>query len=167
MTDAAVRLDGLCKSFGGIVVAQDIHLSLEGGSVVGLIGPNGAGKTSLFNLISGAVGADAGAIYLNGRLVNHLPMHARARLGLSRTWQHIRLFPSLTVLDNLVVAPRLYAGESIVKCLFGAARLGRERGALVERAMAQLAKVRMSTITKKRGISNREPAAVARGGELR
>jgi len=96
MTHAAVRLDGLCKSFGGIVVAQDIHLDLEGGSVVGLIGPNGAGKTSLFNLISGAVGADSGAIYLNGRLVNHLPMHARARLGLSRTWQHIRLFPSLT-----------------------------------------------------------------------
>ena len=144
MTHSAVTLDGLCKRFGGIVVAQDIHLTLEAGSVVGLIGTNGAGMTSLFNLISGAVAADSGGIYLNGRRVNHLPMHARARLGLSRTWQHIRLFPSLTVLDNLVVAPRLYAGESIVKCLFGAGALGRGRAALVERAMAQLAKVRMT-----------------------
>ncbi|MBI4185054.1 MAG: ATP-binding cassette domain-containing protein [Proteobacteria bacterium] len=144
MTQPVVRLDGLCKSFGGIVVAQDIHLALEAGRIVGLIGPNGAGKTSLFNLISGAVGADAGAIYLNGRLVNRLPMHARARLGLSRTWQNIRLFPSLTVLDNLIVAPRLYAGESIVKCLFAAGALGRQRATLAERAMAQLAKVRMT-----------------------
>ena len=157
MTEPVVRLDGLSKSFGGIVVAQDIHFAVEAGSIVGLIGPNGAGKTSLFNLISGAVGADAGAIYLNGQLVNRLPMHARARLGLSRTWQNIRLFPSLTVLDNLIVAPRLCAGESILKCLFAAGALRRERAALTERAMAQLAKVRMTD------AANRYPAEFSYG----
>lgn len=138
-----LQLAGLHKRFGGIVVADDVNLSFAPGEIVGLIGPNGAGKTSMFNLVSGAVRSDRGSIYLNGKLVNRVSMHGRARLGLSRTWQNIRLFPSLTVLDNLLVAPRLYAGESIVKALFAPGLLARERERLTERAYLNLEKVRM------------------------
>ena len=78
-----------------------------------MIGPNGAGKTSLFNLISGVFPADAGSIALDGRPLDGLALHQRARLGLSRTWQHVRLFPSLSVIDNLIIAAREYPGERL------------------------------------------------------
>lgn len=138
---AVIAISQLCKRFGGIVVADRIDLQLEAGRIVGLIGPNGAGKTSLFNLIAGAVPADSGSITLNGTAIDSLSMHARARLGLARTWQHNRLFPSLTVLENLMIAPRDYAGESLLSALSG--RGARGDAATRERAMAQLEKVRM------------------------
>ncbi len=135
-----IRTESLCKRFGGIVVADQIDLSLTAGQIVGLIGPNGAGKTSLFNLIAGAIPADSGTVLLNGTAIDALPMHARARLGLSRTWQHNRLFSSLTVLDNLLIAPRRYRGES----LLDAFRRDDARAVARDRAMAQLEKVRMT-----------------------
>jgi len=127
-----IRTQALCKRFGGVVVADSIDLTLNGGRIVGLIGPNGAGKTSLFNLISGAIPADSGSVMLNGAPISKLPMHARARLGISRSWQHNRLFPSLTVLDNLLLAERRHPHRT------------REMAATRERAMAQLEKVRMA-----------------------
>jgi branched-chain amino acid transport system ATP-binding protein len=136
-----IRTEALCKRFGGIVVADRVDLSLRAGQIVGLIGPNGAGKTSLFNLIAGAVPADSGAVLLNGAAIDALPMHARARLGLSRTWQHNRLFSSLSVLDNLLMAPRHYHGESLLDAFRpDAAHARAERR---DRAMAQLEKVHM------------------------
>lgn len=123
-----LRTQGLCKRFGGVVVADSVDLALPSGRIIGLIGPNGAGKTSLFNLISGAIAADSGTVLLNGASIGNLPMHARARLGISRSWQHNRLFPSLSVLDNLLLA----------------GRVPRDTPATRERAMAQLDKVRMT-----------------------
>lgn len=125
-----LRTQALCKRFGGVVVANRIDLTLNGGQIVGLIGPNGAGKTSLFNLISGSIPADSGSVMLNGAAIGKLPMHSRARLGISRSWQHNRLFPSLTVLDNLLLAERRRGGPDVA--------------ATRERAMAQLEKVRMT-----------------------
>jgi ABC-type branched-subunit amino acid transport system ATPase component len=125
-----------------VVVADSIDLTLHSGEIVGLIGPNGAGKTSLFNLISGAVPADSGEVALNGAAIGRLPMHARARLGISRSWQHNRLFPSLTVLDNLLLAERRHHRGPWL----GAYSRGYVRAAAQtrERAMAQLEKVRMT-----------------------
>src|SRR5579863_2185885 len=124
--DTVLVIKGLRKKFGGIVVANDVDLEIKKGEVVGLIGPNGAGKTSLFNIASGAVRQDAGEILLNGQAVERMPMHMRARLGLTRTWQNIRLFPTLSVLDNLIIAPRHYPGESILRVAFGGSALRRE-----------------------------------------
>ena len=118
-----LEVRGLNKSFGGIVVARDVDLTLHSGRVVGLIGPNGAGKTSLFNLISGVVKPDAGTVLLDGAPLDRLKFHQRIQRGLSRTWQHVRLFPSLPVLDNLLVATHDYPGERLLNVLFGRGRL--------------------------------------------
>ena len=110
---AVLEIRQLCKSFGGIVVADHIDLDLKAGSVLGLIGPNGAGKTSLFNLICGVVPPDSGSIKLDNLSMEGLPIHARARRGLARTWQTLRLFPSLSVIDNLMLGPRAYSADSL------------------------------------------------------
>jgi ABC-type branched-subunit amino acid transport system ATPase component len=108
---SAIRIVGVQKHFGGIVVAEDIHLEISAGEILGLIGPNGAGKTTLFNLISGIHAPDAGEIYLRERPLSRVSVFKRARLGIARTWQHIRLFPTLSVLDNLLLGPREYPGR--------------------------------------------------------
>jgi len=118
-----LEVRGLNKSFGGIVVAHNIDLTLQSGRVVGLIGPNGAGKTSLFNLITGVVKPESGAVLLDGAPLGRLKFHRRIHRGLSRTWQNVRLFPSLPVLDNLLIATHEYPGERLVNILLGRRRL--------------------------------------------
>jgi ABC-type branched-subunit amino acid transport system ATPase component len=142
-----VRIRGLSKRFGGVVVANAIDLDLIGGVIVGLIGPNGAGKTSLFNLIGGAVPADSGSIALDGGAIDNLPMHARARLGIARSWQHNRLFPSLTVLENVMLAERSADSSSLLR-RFAPTRAER-RAQARERAMAQLDRVHMAPAASK------------------
>jgi branched-chain amino acid transport system ATP-binding protein len=108
---SAIRVVGVRKHFGGIVVAEDINLEMKPGEILGLIGPNGAGKTTLFNLICGIHAPDGGEIYLRDRPLARLPVYRRARLGIARTWQHVRLFPTLSVFDNLLTGPREYPGK--------------------------------------------------------
>ena len=103
-TATVLALDGMSKSFGGVHAVADVDLSVPAGSVIGLIGPNGSGKTTLFNLIDGTVTADGGRMSLAGVDIHKRDRVARAHLGLARTYQLPRLFPSLTVLEN-VVAP--------------------------------------------------------------
>jgi ABC-type branched-subunit amino acid transport system ATPase component len=105
-----LRIVDVRKSFGGIVVADDIRLEIAAGEILGLIGPNGAGKTTLFNLITGIHSPDAGEMWLRERPLARLPVYKRARLGIARTWQHTRLFATLPVLDNLLMGPRDYPG---------------------------------------------------------
>jgi len=136
-----IRLVGVHKRFGGNVVAQDINLSIGQGDILGLIGPNGAGKTSLFNLISGVVSLDAGSIFLAGRRIDSMPLYRRARAGISRTWQHMRLFPTMTAMENLTVAPRVYGGENLLKVLLSPGAMRREQSALREQARAVLRRV--------------------------
>ncbi len=108
---SAIRVERVHKHFGGIVVAEEISLEIGAGEILGLIGPNGAGKTTLFNLICGIHAPDRGEIFLRDRPLSRLPVYKRARLGIARTWQHVRLFPTLSVLENLLMGPRDYPGK--------------------------------------------------------
>jgi branched-chain amino acid transport system ATP-binding protein len=100
----ALNLSGLCKAFGGLRAVEGVDLTVAPGERRAIIGPNGAGKTTLFNLISGDLPASAGRITLFGQDMTMLPPNRRAALGVARTYQITNLFPSLTVLDNLVLA---------------------------------------------------------------
>jgi branched-chain amino acid transport system permease protein len=94
---------GLTVSFGGVRACRGIDITLRPGQVVGLVGPNGAGKTTLFNLLSGHLVPDRGAVYFEGRDVTKEPEHARARAGLGRSFQEGRLFTGMTALENVFV----------------------------------------------------------------
>jgi ABC-type branched-subunit amino acid transport system ATPase component len=113
-----IRLKNVNKSFSGVAVARNINLKLSPGEILGLIGPNGAGKTSLFNLLTGIVPIDSGEIYFEGERIDQTSVFQRPRMGMSRTWQNIRLFPTLTVMDNLLLGAREYQGESIWRTFF-------------------------------------------------
>lgn len=138
-----LRVEGLHKRFGGIVVSDNVNLSIASGEILGLIGPNGAGKTSLFNLISGVLRPDAGSIVLRGQKIDGQPLYKRARMGIARTWQNMLLFRSMTVLDNLLVGPRDYAGESIMRLAFGRAGVRTAEAAMHERAMGILGRMEL------------------------
>ena len=143
-----VSLEGVYKQFGGIVVADDITLDIRRGEILGLIGPNGAGKTSLFNLISGVYPTDAGSIHINGKSLDGLSLHQRARHGVTRTWQNIRLFGSLSVIDNLLVAPRAYPGESLAWLALHPRRALANDKELRQRALAVLARVKLDALAE-------------------
>jgi ABC-type branched-subunit amino acid transport system ATPase component len=99
---ALFRAVGLHKSFGGVRAVRDISFAVAAGSVFAIIGPNGAGKSTLLNLMSGLYQPDAGAVIFDGVDLIGFPAYRRVRLGLARTFQKIRLFKQLSVLDNVV-----------------------------------------------------------------
>jgi branched-chain amino acid transport system ATP-binding protein len=100
----ALEARALAKSFGGLRVCADVSFAVEAGERRLVIGPNGAGKTTLFNLITGALRPDRGAVHLFGRDITKLPAKRRAHLGLARTYQIITLFPRDTLLHNVTLA---------------------------------------------------------------
>ncbi|MDI4233958.1 ABC transporter ATP-binding protein [Bradyrhizobium sp. Arg237L] len=104
MSAPLLQLTEVTKSFGGIHALSAVTSGVPEGKIVGIIGPNGAGKTTLFNVITGAYRADSGTVRLNGTALNGLPPHQIAREGIARTFQNIRLFPSMTVWEHLLVA---------------------------------------------------------------
>jgi ABC-type branched-subunit amino acid transport system ATPase component/ABC-type branched-subunit amino acid transport system permease subunit len=108
---AVLEVRGLNKRFGSLIVAQDIHLDVHPYRLHSLIGPNGAGKTTFFNMLTGILQADAGSIRLSGQELSHLPVHRRIRLGLSRSFQILSVFPNLTTFENVRVAVQAQSAE--------------------------------------------------------
>jgi ABC-type branched-subunit amino acid transport system ATPase component len=102
-----LQVEGLTRAFGGLVAVDDLSFTVTEGEILGLLGPNGSGKTTAFNLIAGALPADAGRVVFSGRDLTRAPAHVRARAGIARTFQLIRPLPHLSALDNVLVA-RLY-----------------------------------------------------------
>lgn len=100
---ALLDVKNLTKNFGGLTAVGDVTMHLNEGELVGLIGPNGAGKTTLFNLLTGVYEPSEGSVSLDGTLLNSKKPYKIASLGLSRTFQNIRLFKDMTVLENVLV----------------------------------------------------------------
>ncbi len=111
MADASLVLDarGLTKRFSGVVALSNLDLQIKRGSIAGLIGPNGAGKTTLFNVVTGFYRPDEGSIHLIGQRSDGLKPHQIAALGVSRTFQNVRLFAEMTALENVLVGGHLHS----------------------------------------------------------
>ena len=113
-----LELTSLSRHFGGLKVLQDVNLSVPAGSIFGLIGPNGAGKTTVFNLITGLLPPSSGGITFDGAsLVGRRP-HMITRGGIARTFQNIRIFKEMTLLDNVVVGMHSHLGYGTAGLLF-------------------------------------------------
>ena len=136
MSEPVLRVEALCKHFGGLLVTDNVTLTIAPGELHAVIGPNGAGKTTLINQISGLIRPDAGRIELGGRDVTALPMYARAALGLARSFQITAVLPRFSALENVALAVQARTGSSFR--FFG--RAGRER-VLNDQAEAVLAEV--------------------------
>lgn len=101
---ALLRTEGLAKAYGGVQALNGASIEVSPGSITGLIGPNGSGKTTLFNVITGYARADAGQVFLDDRPITNLRPERVFALGIGRTFQLTRIFPSLTVLENMLIA---------------------------------------------------------------
>jgi branched-chain amino acid transport system ATP-binding protein len=106
-----LEVSNLSKHFGGLQVLQDISFALDKGEILGLIGPNGAGKSTLFNVITGVYHPDAGSILFRGKSLVGLKPHQICRRGIARTFQLVRICPTMTVLENVLVGA-IYGGRS-------------------------------------------------------
>ncbi len=108
-----LQLSGICKNFGGVVTAQDVNLVLEPQRIHALIGPNGAGKSTLINILTGVIPPTAGTLTLQGRDMTRAGAHRLAAAGVARTFQNLRLFGAMSVLDNVLVGAHSRLGQGV------------------------------------------------------
>ncbi len=128
MNEPLLVVEGLSKHFAGLRALEDYQLHLAANAIVGVIGPNGAGKTTLFNVLTGFLRPTAGRIRLRGHDITGMPAYQIARLGIARTFQNIRLFGSLSAVENVKVALQSQVRSSLIETLVSApAFLRRER----------------------------------------
>jgi branched-chain amino acid transport system permease protein len=134
-----LRIEGLTKRFGGVAAADRIDLAVTARTLVSVIGPNGSGKTTLFNLITGLNAGDAGTIRLDGDEIRGRPPHEIVGRGVARTFQNVRLFNNLTVLENLLVGEHVRLRAGVLGAVFRPPRVRAEEREAVESALEVLA----------------------------
>jgi ABC-type branched-subunit amino acid transport system ATPase component len=129
-----LEVTNLMKDFGGVQALDGVEFHVDKGEIVSIIGPNGAGKTSFFNIITGYFSPDDGQILFNGvNIVGHQP-HEITELGIARTFQNVRLFPNMTVLENIMVAQHCRTTTGIFGTLLNTPSFRREEREIEERA---------------------------------
>jgi branched-chain amino acid transport system permease protein len=139
-----LEVTGARKAFGGIVANEDVSLAVAGGEIVALIGPNGAGKSTFFDLVTGLTAADAGEFKLAGRRINGLSSRAIARLGVGRSFQHVRLLPDMSVIENVAIGAHRRGTRGMLSAMRRRDRA--EERALFAEAQRQLARVGLASL---------------------
>jgi branched-chain amino acid transport system ATP-binding protein len=131
-------LEHLTMRFGGVMAVNDVTMSIERGEIHGLIGPNGSGKTTIFNVVSGYYKPTGGRISFEGALLSGLPAHQITGRGIARTFQNLRLFKSMTVLENVLVGMERHTQTSLWQAVLDPVATQREDKRLTEKAMSLL-----------------------------
>ena len=146
------------KQFGGVIAVNDVSFDVQAGEIVALIGPNGAGKSTTFNLITGVLPATGGDISVLGRPIHHAPPQEIVRLGISRTFQHVKLVPDMTVLENVAIGAHLRGHAGALSSMFRLDRADEAR--LLAEAARQIERVALADADRPaRGLSFARPAA--------
>ncbi|TQN43848.1 branched-chain amino acid transport system permease protein [Blastococcus colisei] len=151
--ETVATLAGLGKEYGGVHAVRDIDLEIRGGEVVGLIGPNGAGKTTLVNMISGLVPPSSGSATVLGVSIGRTPVHKLAGAGVSRTFQHSKLFNRLSALENVLVGGHLVSRPTFLRRLLWLPSARRDERAALEHAARCLHRVGLGDLAGKRASS--------------
>ena len=139
--ETVLEVDTIRKEFGGLVAVKDVGFSIQAGQIVGLIGPNGAGKSTTFNLITGVLGLTSGTVKFRGNVISGLPSREISARGMSRTFQHVKMIPELTVLENVALGAQLRGSENALSSML---RLDRaEEQSLLREAARQLERIGM------------------------
>ena len=154
---ALLSIEGLGIGFGGLRAVDDVGFSVRPGEILSVIGPNGAGKTTLFNMISGVYRPDKGRVLLDGQDVTAMEPHLLARRGLSRTFQNLQIFQSMSVLDNAVAGYHLRESGSVLADLLALPASRRRARDAREGARALLARVGLER------MADREAGALSYG----
>ena len=146
--NAALRVEGVTISFGGLRALTDVYLEIGKNEVVGLIGPNGAGKTTLFNALCGLVQPDSGKFFLDGHEQNFPHTAALVDLGIARTLQGVGLFGDLTVLENVMVGAQHLATSGLISAALG--RSGKDEKEIRRKALSALERVYAGGLANRR-----------------
>jgi branched-chain amino acid transport system ATP-binding protein len=141
-----LRTENLTKNFGELCAVDGLSFEVNQGAIHGLIGPNGSGKTTVFNLITGFLQTSAGHVYFKGQEITGLPPHAIARAGIARTFQLVRVFRRVTVLENLLAAPKDQRGERILLGSLQTPQVRREEREQLDRAWDLLSVVGLDRV---------------------
>jgi branched-chain amino acid transport system ATP-binding protein len=155
-----LRVTNLTRAFGGLLAVNNVSFEIGQGDIYGLIGPNGAGKTTVINMLSGLLAPSSGTIELDGRRIEKLPAHQIATLGLARTYQNIRLFGAMSVLENVVVGQHCRLHSSLAGRLVFSPGVRREEVGSREKAMSLLKSVGLDSVA-------RQPASSLAYGDRR
>ncbi|WP_017235289.1 high-affinity branched-chain amino acid ABC transporter ATP-binding protein LivG [Pandoraea sp. B-6] len=161
MSAALLKLSGLQMRFGGLLAVDGVDFDVRPHEVFAIIGPNGAGKTTVFNCVGGFYRPTGGSITLDGDNITGLPSHSVARRGLVRTFQNIRLFRQLTVVENLLVAQHMRVHSGFLQGLFSTNAFRRAERAALERAKAWLDRLGLTA------VANREAGTLSYGHQRR
>jgi len=143
-----LKVDRLSKRFGGLVAVSDFNVELEKGELVGLIGPNGSGKTTIFNMITGLYEPTEGTIQLDTKDITGLRPDKITALGIARTFQNIRLFSKLSVLDNVKVGRHLRLRSSLIAAAFGLPGYTREEEEIDRESLRLLERVGLADVAQ-------------------
>jgi branched-chain amino acid transport system ATP-binding protein len=156
-----LEVDRVTRRFGGVVAVDDVSLSVESAEIAGLIGPNGAGKTTLFNLITRLYRPDSGDIRFDGETLLRTPPHGVIRRGIARTFQNVELFPTMTVLENVLVGGHAKRGDRTARDVLeevGLAKLEGRRGAGLPYGTMKRVELARALVSEPRLLLLDEPA---------
>jgi branched-chain amino acid transport system ATP-binding protein len=148
-----LRTDNVTMQFGGLTAVKDFNLVLNEGEIITLIGPNGAGKTTIFNMITSVYKPTRGKIYFKNIDITHSAPHLVTKLGVARTFQNIRLFKDLSVLDNVLIANHLHLKSNVFEAIFRASKYNKEERLMREKTLDLLDIVGLADLKNEKASS--------------
>ncbi len=161
MDNKLLEVSGLTMRFGGLLAVNNVALEVNEGEIISVIGPNGAGKTTVFNCLTGFYKPTAGEVIYRGEAVQQLPGHVISRKGMVRTFQHVRLFKEMTVVENLLVAQHRHLNTNFLAGLFKTKGFRRSEAQGIEKAAVWLERLGLAD------FANRQAGNLAYGQQRR